>query len=109
MTRKKYIYLSITLFLISHFLNSSFVSGEVFSSNLLSRDTIRENQILYNGKVWRNLYTNVKGDQFLFANTYLPGSVSMNGKTFKDLNIKYDIYNDEIIIPKNNGLILQLN
>ena len=55
------------------------------------------------------MYTNIKGDQFLFAKIYLPGSVSMNGATFKDLNINYDIYNDEISIPKNNGTILQLN
>jgi len=109
MCSKKYLYLFITLLILWHGFNSPFVFGEIFSGNSYSLDTIRENQILYNGKVWRNIYTNVKGDQFLFAKIFLPGSVSMNGTSFKDLNINYDIYNDEIIIPKNNGAILQLN
>jgi hypothetical protein len=106
---KKYLYLFITLFILWHGLNGSYVFGVVFSGNSFSGDTIRENQILYNGKVWRNLYTNVKEDQFLFAKIYLPGSVYMNGTSFKDLNINYDIYNDEITIPKDNGTIIQLN
>jgi len=109
MSHKKYIYLFITLLILLYSFNSSYVFGEMFLGNSYSGDTIRESQILYNGKVWRNMYTNVKGDQFLFAKIYLPGSVSMNGTSFKDLNINYDIYNDEITIPKNNGAILQLN
>ena len=70
---------------------------------------LKENQILYNGKVWRNLYTNVKGDQFLFSSDYLIGSLSINGEIYKNLSINYDIYNDEIITPTNHGSILQLN
>lgn len=73
------------------------------------QDTIKENQILYIGKVWHNLYFNVRGDQFLFSRDYLPGSLTINGKSFKNLNISYDIYNDELITPTNRGSILQLN
>jgi hypothetical protein len=73
------------------------------------RDTIMESQILYNGKDWRNKYYRIRGDQFLFSNWFLPGSISINGKTFKNISISYDIFNDEIITPAGNGIILQLN
>ena len=73
------------------------------------QDTIKDVQILYNGVIWTNLYYRVKEDQFLFSKDLLPGSVSMSGKAFSNLLVRYDIYNDEIMIPTNRGLILQLN
>ncbi len=72
-------------------------------------DTIRESQILYNGRDWRNKYYRVREDQFLFSNWFLQGSVSISGKTFENISISYDIFNDEIITPAGNGIILQLN
>lgn len=83
-------------------------SGSVRIS-MNEQDTLKENQILYNGRVWRNLYYRVEEDQFLFSKELLPGSVTINGKTFKNVSIRYDIYNDEIMTPTNNGSILQLN
>jgi hypothetical protein len=71
-------------------------------------DTL-DNQILFNGKLWRNLYTRVKGDPFLFTDTFVPGTVTIGNKTFKKVDIKYDIYNDELIALSENGLILRLN
>lgn len=73
------------------------------------QDTLRENQILYNGTVWINLFYRVRGEQFLFSKDLLPGSVTISGKTFKNIRLRYDIYNDEISTPTNNGFILQLN
>lgn len=73
------------------------------------QDTMADLQTLYNGRVWKNLYYKVKEDQFLFSSKSLPGSVSISGRTFKNLEIRYDIYSDEIIIPKGNVAILQLN
>lgn len=81
-------------------------------SVLLSKneqDTLKENQILYNGRMWRNLYYKVRYDQFLFSNKFLPGTLSINGKSFVDLSIRYDIFKDEIMTPANHGTILQLN
>lgn len=77
--------------------------------NINIQDTLKENQILYNGRVWRNIYSSVKEDQFLFSKEFLTGTLSINGKSFKKLRIRYDIYNDEIMIPTNHGIILQLN
>ena len=49
------------------------------------------------------------GDQFLFSNDYLPGSLTINCKSYNNLGIRYDIYNGEIITITNHGSNLQLN
>jgi hypothetical protein len=74
----------------------------------LHKDTI-DKQLLYNGRVWRVLYKNVKGFEFLFTKDFLPGSVTIDGKTYNNLELKYDIYNDEILTATDRGIILQLN
>jgi len=74
----------------------------------LQKDTI-DRQILYNGRVWRVLYKNVKGFEFLFTKDFLPGSVTIEGKTYNNLKLKYDICNDEILTANSSGIILQLN
>jgi hypothetical protein len=73
------------------------------------QDTTKENQVLYNGRIWRNLYYMVQGDQFLFSKEFLPGSLSISGKTFPNILLKYDIFSDEILTPIDSGKILQLN
>jgi len=77
--------------------------------NINEQDTLKGDQILFNGRVWRNLYYRVREDQFLFSRELLPGSVTINGITFNNINIRYDIYNDEIITPTKHGSVLQLN
>jgi hypothetical protein len=66
-------------------------------------------QVLYNGRAWRNLYYKIRGDQFLFTTEFLPGSVTVEGNKFEDIPVKYDIYNDELLIITDHGIILQLN
>ncbi|MCX6320653.1 MAG: hypothetical protein NTX93_02460 [Bacteroidia bacterium] len=83
--------------------------SETFLTSIREQDTLKENQSLYTGKIWTNKYHRIIGDQFLFSNYFLPGTVSTNGKTFKNLLIRYDIYSDEIMIPVNREEILQLN
>ena len=75
---------------------------------LKEQDTIKK-QILYNGRVWRNLYHLIRGDQFLFSNDFLPATVTMNGKLFKNISVKYDILNDEILTSAAHNIVLQLN
>ncbi len=84
-------------------------SCSLFVTGSFEEDTIRSNQFLYNGRVWRNLHAAVQGNQFLFSDEFLSGSVTVNGKTFHKLRIKYDILNDEIITITDKGIILQLN
>jgi len=72
-------------------------------------DTLSGNHLLYNGRIWRDLYVSIKEDQFLFSNEFLPGRVTMNGKSFNTLKLRYDILNDEIMTVTDKGIILQLN
>ena len=80
-----------------------------FYQNDKEQDTLKNKQNLYNGKVWTNRYRKVNSDQFLFSNYFMPGTVSVMGRTYRNLHIKYDIYSDEILIPFNDDEILQLN
>jgi hypothetical protein len=73
------------------------------------QDTIKDDQTLYTGRLWIKKYPNIDGDEFLFTGDYLNGSVSIGGKIYQDLPLKYDIYNDEILSPNNHNLIIQLN
>lgn len=84
-------------------------NAKSFESDILRQDTINENQFLYNGRIWRNLYPTIKENQFLFSKEFLAGSVTMRGKTFSDVRIKYDIFTDEIITPFAPAGMLQLN
>ncbi len=68
-----------------------------------------EKQILYNGRVWRNLYSRVDGYPFLIVSQFLPGTVTIGGKTFDNIMIRYDIYKDQIQILTDKVIILQLN
>jgi hypothetical protein len=77
----------------------------VFAKN----DTITENQVLYNGRIWRNQYLNLENDQFLFTRDLLPGSVSISGKSFSGIFLRYDIFNDEIITPADIPGMVQIN
>lgn len=72
-------------------------------------DSLSGNQELYNGRIWQNQYYGIKGDQFLFTKSFLPGSVTMRGKTFSNIGIRYDIFNDEILTPCFTVGIIQLN
>jgi hypothetical protein len=72
-------------------------------------DTFQKHQLLYNGRVWQNLFYQVEGNQFLFSGEFLPGSVTMNGKKFTGISLRYDLYRDEILTPVSPGVILQLN
>jgi hypothetical protein len=83
--------------------------GQLLPARISQKSPLKEDQILYNGKLWHNLYNNIKGDQFLFSKAYLQGSLTIDGKLYNNLSISYDIYNDEIITTSNNGSILQLN
>jgi hypothetical protein len=75
---------------------------------LYVQDTIKDNQILYNGRIWRNIYSRVQEDQFLFSRDFLEGSLTIGGQTFKGVGLKYDIFKDELLTPVEDG-VLQLN
>jgi hypothetical protein len=73
------------------------------------QDTLKKIQILYNGILWTNKYHEFEGDQYLFSDIFLPGSLSFNNHQFRNLEIRYDILSDEIMIPRDRDVIVQLN
>jgi hypothetical protein len=109
---KSFILISIFVFIISQ---SAEINGQGHSDAKTAffdsspKDTLNENQILYNGINWRNLYYKIREDPFLFSSAFLPGSVTINGETFKNVSLRYDIYNDELMIPTQNKGFLQFN
>jgi len=96
------IHLSIILFLFS----SVLLPG--IEVTRLPGDTI-DVQKLYNGRAWKNVYYKIRGDQFLFTTDFIPGSVTIDNKEFRNIRLKYDIYNDELISLNDHGIMLQLN
>lgn len=58
------------------------------------QDSLRENQVLYNGKLWRNIYYMVDGDQFLYSRKFLPGVSLKKKKSIYDVSITYRIENN---------------
>ncbi len=84
------------------------VKSEQVNSFTGRQDTL-DRQKLYNGRAWRNLYSKVQGDQFLFTKDFLQGTVTVDNRLFKGMPVKYDIYNDEILTITDLGIILQLN
>jgi hypothetical protein len=77
-------------------------------NSIVIQDTL-DRQILYNGRVWRNLYYKVRGNQFLFSDSFQPGTIVINGKTFTGCSIRYDIFNDELLTKAGQNIIIQLN
>jgi hypothetical protein len=102
---------SITLFLILLPVLSEKSYGDVTPSYpvISPQDTMISSQVLYNGRAWRNLYTSLKGDPYLFTKDFMPGSVTISGKSFDNNMLLYDICKDEVMILSGRNFIMQLN
>lgn len=107
MNKNIHYYILTATIALSSLCNAQSITGPATPAN--GKNLVKENQILYNGKVWRNLFIQVKGNQFLFSGDYVPGSVTINGKSFDNIGLSYDICNDEIITASNTGYNIQLN
>jgi hypothetical protein len=88
-------------------------SGNICSApagySYLSNEDSIENQILYNGRLWRNLYYRVVGNQFLFTDELLQGTVTIEGWLFENVLVKYDILEDELVARHPREVVGQLN
>jgi len=108
--RRIYLFLTFVIGIIPVTALEGSVTGKPWTGNITlnNPDTI-DNQILYNGRLWRNLYSRVKGDPFLFTEEFLTGTVTIGNKTFNNVSIKYDVFKDELIALSERGFLLQLN
>lgn len=75
----------------------------------VSQNRPPDKQLLLNGRIWRNQYSKAEGDQFFLANTFLTGSVIFNGLRFNNLNLKYDIINDELLLSIESYPVIMMN
>jgi hypothetical protein len=89
--------------------STRYPSDQFCHTTPFQEDSLQKLQLLYRGVIWTNKYRRYSGDQFFLNPMFLPGSVSINGHTYKNLRLKYDIYSDEILTPLNMEEIIQLN
>lgn len=68
-----------------------------------------DSQQLLNGRIWYNLYSRAFGHQFFETTEFLTGDLTLEGKKYKDLNLKYDILNDELLLAVPYKPVLILN
>lgn len=73
------------------------------------QDTARLNQFLFNGKIWLGMYFNVYGTEFLIEDKWYKADIKVNDIHFKDVDVKYDIYNDNLLANYYNKRIIILN
>jgi hypothetical protein len=72
-------------------------------------DTIPDRQLLFNGRIWRSMYSNILGSEFIFSKDWLIGEVFINDMEFRKVPLRYDIFNDQLISMLNPGTFVQLN
>jgi hypothetical protein len=94
--------------LISLWLCQNTLPDRICSTSLPSNQN-QDNKELLNGRIWRNEYSKAVGDQFFLTNISLEGSVVFNGKKFNNLDLQYDIANDELILRIESCPVIILN
>ncbi|WP_452224736.1 hypothetical protein [Lacinutrix chionoecetis] len=74
--------------------------------NNLNRETLKtfdkiiglENTKLYNGKRYYNIYKSTEDNHNFFSSpNFLKGDVYYDGEAFLDVDLKYDVFNDQLI------------
>ncbi|MDX9725279.1 MAG: hypothetical protein RBT38_02750 [Bacteroidales bacterium] len=68
-----------------------------------------DRQLLLNGRIWRNKHLKVSGNQFFLSGTFMTGSVTFNGRIYKDLELLYDLADDELILRYGSYPVIILN
>ncbi|PTT15819.1 hypothetical protein DBR27_03090 [Flavobacterium sp. HMWF030] len=75
----------------------------------------KENLNISNGPIYKDSYITL-GDNSMYyiANNFMKGNVTYDGQTYYDINIKYNLYKDELIInpigeSKYSSLLLSQN
>ncbi|HUW92560.1 MAG TPA: hypothetical protein VMV74_05315 [Bacteroidales bacterium] len=73
------------------------------------QDTVYSRQLLYNGRVWESRYQKILSHEFFMTRNPVSGTVTINGKTFDNTLLRYDIYTDELLILYGSDTFIQLN
>ncbi len=69
----------------------------------MSADDAWYDQLLYSGVEWQPAMQTAAGDEFFLTPEPLYGTVLIDGVLFRDVRMKYDIFNDNLIVLWKNG------
>jgi len=108
-TKPALLYLISVLFLfICPGISPEFVKAAPAYSTPVQQNPSDKKQLL-NGRIWHNQYPKAFNDQFFLTNSILKGSVTFNGKRFDNLDLRYDIAGDELILNMESYPVISLN
>lgn len=103
-----------SLFLLFPFL-SSFAQGQCSNDKTVIWNELYPSvkkaygldQLLVNGVCFEEYYLGSIGHPFLFEDQFLKGTLIFQGRTYKDVNLKYDICKQQIVlyVTQNNSNI----
>lgn len=67
-----------------------------------SADSAWYDQLLYSGVEWRPTMQMVDGHEFFLTSAFLYGTILVDGITFREVRLKYDICNNDLIVLWKN-------
>ncbi len=70
---------------------------------MLDDKKLQEDPLLVNGRIYRKFKPNAQSDPFLFSTNWHPAVVYVKGQTFPNRQVKYDIYQDALILRIQNA------
>lgn len=72
-------------------------------------NNLSPDKLLLNGRIWMNQYSKVTGTQFFLTDKYLKGSVYIKGHKYDNLDLRYDICNDELVLKYETWPVIYMN
>jgi hypothetical protein len=99
---------SVLILIIFRGISSEFIQLVSVYPTVIQQNPTDKGSLL-NGRIWRNQYSKAIGDQFFLTNTFLKGSVTSNGRRFDNLDLKYDITNDELVLRIESYPVIIMN
>jgi hypothetical protein len=94
------------------FLNNGDIFAGISCTGAVSKvfqDTLYYRQMLYNGRIWKSRYGNILDHEFFLTKNWIPGEVTINQKSFSNVMLRYDIFNDELLAMVNQGTFIILS
>jgi hypothetical protein len=85
------------------------LAGQHYAPGLKEADPDWLEQFLYSGVEWRPGYAIVTGHQFFLTKEYVNADITVEGITFSNLRIRYDICNDDVILLWSNTFPIALS
>jgi hypothetical protein len=90
--------------------DSSFYKEAIRNTTVFYRKQIASQSLLYNGKLYYPAVNDIKGHPYLLSDTIFTGSIVFDHVLYEDVQLQYDILNDDVIVVyPGQGIKLKLN